>query len=171
MKGRLSDRLSLMLVAACVVSLWTVGITLAAGTWVDEITNSLTFYKAGYPASNFDPYFEQLARVGDGLNREDQQIVKVEMDQFLKMLLTRAHGINEVAANELYNFAFGVRPTEQQNTSAAISGGEIGVGSERPMAVPDHLRNTRDDGLTPCAGFAGTGCDYWEDNMADYTGG
>ncbi|HKW86894.1 MAG TPA: hypothetical protein VJM82_07470 [Nitrospiraceae bacterium] len=171
MKGRLSDRLSIVLVAACAVFLGTVGITLAAGTWVDEITNSLTFYKASYPASNFDPYFEKLAKVRDGLNREDQQIVKVEMDQFLKMLLTRAYGINEVAADELYNFALSVRPTEPLNASAVMSGIEIGVGTERPMAVQDHLRNTRDDGQTPCVGFAGTGCDYWEDDMADYTGG
>lgn len=171
MEGKLSNRLSIVLVAACAVFLWTVGITLAAGTWVDEITNSLTFYKASYPASNFDPYFEKLARVQEGLAREDQQIVKVEMDQFLKMLLTRAHGINDVAADELYNFALSVRPTEQESSSATIGGIEIGVGTERPMAVPDHLRNTQDDGLTPCLGFAGTGCDYWEDNMADYTGG
>ncbi len=171
MKGRLTDRLSIVLVTACALVLWTVGGALAADTWVDEITNSLTFYKANYPASNFDPYFEKLARVRDGLGRGDQQIVKVEMDQFLKMLLTRAHGINDVAADELYNFALNVRPTEPQDNSAAMSGIEIGVGTERPMAVPDHLRNTRDDGLTPCVGFARTGCDYWEDDMADYTGG
>lgn len=170
MKGRLSDRLSIVVVAACAMFLGTVGIALAAGTWVDEITNSLTFYKASYPNSNFDPYFEKLARVRDGLAREDQQIVKVEMDQFLKMLLTRAHGINDVAADELYNFALSVRPTEPQNTSAA-GGIEIGVGTERPMAVPDHLANTRDDGITLCVRFAGGGCDYWEDFMADYTGG
>ncbi|MGH7206179.1 MAG: hypothetical protein ACREI2_08220 [Nitrospiraceae bacterium] len=171
MKGRMSDRLLIVLVAACAMFLWTVGITLAAGTWVDEITNSLTFYKASYPASNFDPYFEKLARVREGLGREDQQIVKVEMDQFLKMLLTRAHGINDVAADELYNFALSVRPTEPQNSSAAIGGIEIGVGTERPMAAPDHFANTRDDGLTSCVGFAGGGCDYWIDFMDDNSGG
>lgn len=174
MKRKLSYRLSMVLVVACAVCVLTVGVALAAGTWADEIANAVTFYKASYPTSNFDPYLKQLARVRDGLGREDQQIVKVEMDHFLKMLQTRAHGINEVAADELYNFALGVIPqlSPQENTAAAIDKIELGgTMFERLMSVPEHLANTHDDGRTPCVGFKDGGCDYWIDFMDDNSGG
>jgi len=171
MKGTLCQRLPTVLVTACAVCLFTVGAALGAGTWADEIWNALTFYKASYPTSNFDPYFEKLNRVRDGIGRGDQQIVRVEMDQFVKMLQVRAHGISDVAADELYNLAIGVRPAEEQSTSLSTDVRELGAGRERLMGVPAHVPNTRDDGRTACVGFSDGGCDYWIDFMDDNTGG
>lgn len=83
------------------------------------------------------------------------------MDRFLKMLANRAYGIHDVAADEIYNFALTVRPTEATPAAAAI---ELGINSERLMSVPDHTINTPYEGGPKCP--AG-GCDYWLDNVFD----
>jgi hypothetical protein len=153
---------------ACAVSLCAVGIALAAGPWVDEIANALSFYKASYPTSNFDPYLATLEKIREGANRGDQKIVKVEMDRFLKMLLARTNGINEVAADELYNLAQSVRPIKEQDSAAATG---LEITHERLMSVPGTIPQSRDDGRTPCVGLPDGGCDYWVDFMDDYTGG
>jgi hypothetical protein len=171
---------SLMLVVVSALCLSTIGVALAEGTWVDEIANAVAFYKGSNPASNFEPYLQTLGKVREGLVRGDQQIVKIETDRFLKMLLARSHGINDVVADELYNFAVSVRPSEGPSSTASI---ELGIGSERPMAMPQlgignerllsvpiHIRQTRDDGRSPCTGFK-DGCDYWVDFMDDNSGG
>lgn len=151
----------LALTVALVVCLWAGGVSLAAGNWADEMVNATTFYKASYPAGDWGPYFETLSKVREGVGRGDEQIVKVEMDHYLKMLVGRAHGINEVAADELYNFALSVRSNEQ-SPSAASS--DLEIGNERPMSVPDHTIVTPFEGGTPC-GLGG--CDYWLDDVYD----
>ena len=103
----------------------------------------VVFEKATYPGSNFDHYFEELTKIRKGLGGGDQLVVKTETDRFLKMLADRAYGIHDVAADEIYNFALVVRPTEDTASAAAI---ELGVGSERPMGVPDHTINTPYEG-------------------------
>jgi hypothetical protein len=153
--------LTIALTVVLAVCLWIGGSALAAGTWADEIVTAATFYKSSYPTGNWDPYFEKLTRVQEGIGRGDEQIVKVEMDQFLKMLLGRSHGINDVAADELYNFALGVKPSEE-STSAVPFDPEIGT--ERPMSVPDHTINTPYEGGRACKI---EGCDYWLDNVFD----
>jgi hypothetical protein len=157
----MNRRLAIALTVVLAVCLWTGGSALAAGTWADEIVTAATFYKSSYPTGNWDPYFEKLTKVREGIGREDEQFVKVEMDHFLKMLLERSHGINDVAADGLYNFAFSVRPPEPV-TSAVPFDPEIGT--EIPMSVPDHTINTPYEGGRACKL---EGCDYWLDNVFD----
>ena len=107
--------------------------TSAQATWVDEIKNSLGVYKANYPGSNFSPYQTKLNLVGDALSRGDRRAVKVEMGAFLKMLATRAHGINEGAADELSNFAQMVTPIQEYGISVQKSGAAQ-YGSEVPSS-------------------------------------
>ena len=153
--------LAIALTVVLVVCLWTGGSVLAAGTWADEIVTAATFYKSGYPTGNWDPYFEKLTRVQEGIDRGDEQIVKVEMDQFLKMLLERSHGINDMAADELYNFALGVKPPEPSTSAVSL---DPELGAERPMSVPDHTINTPYEGGRVCKI---EGCDYWLDKVFD----
>ena len=107
--------------------------TSAQATWVDEIKNSLGVYKANYPGSNFSPYQTKLNLIGDALSRGDRRAVKVEMSAFLKMLATRAHGINEGAADELSNFAQMVTPIQEYGISVQKSGAAQ-YGSEVPSS-------------------------------------
>lgn len=107
--------------------------TSAQATWVDEIKNSLGVYKANYPTSDFSPYLTKLNLVGDAVSRGDRRAVKVEMGAFLKMLATRAHGINENAADELSNFAQMVTPIQEYGISVPKSGSEQ-YGSEAPSS-------------------------------------
>lgn len=157
----MNRKMVIALTVALAVCLWTGGAALAAGTWADEIMTAATFYKASYPTGNWAPYFEELSKVKDGIGRGDEQIVKVEMDQFLKMLLGRAHGINDVAADELYNFALSARPPEAPASAVSL---DLEIGTERPMSVPDHTINTPYEGGHPCKL---EGCDYWLDNVFD----
>jgi hypothetical protein len=158
----------MIVVAAVATCFLAAGAAMATGTWADEVWNMLTFEKATYPTSNFDPYFEKLTKVREGLARGDEPTAKVEWDQFLKMLQARAHGINDVAADELYNFAVAIRPADEHISAIAL---ELGPGSERPMSVPQSTQQTRDDGRTRCVGFADGSCDYWIDDMYDAAGG
>jgi hypothetical protein len=157
----MNSKMVMALTIVLAVCLWTEGAVLAAGTWADDIVTATTFYKTSYPAGNWDPYFEKLNKVQEGMGRGDEQIVKIEMDQFLKMLVGRAHGINDVAADELYHFAVNVRPTELATSTGSY---ELEIGTERPMNVPDHTVNTPYEGGGPCEL---DGCDYWKDNVFD----
>lgn len=112
-----------MLALAAAVALWlpATGTALAQGTWADEIGNAVTFYKANYPAANWDPYLQEITLVRDALGRGDQRIVRKEMGTFFKMLRTRAHDISDVAADELYNFAVMVTPLQEYGISLPTS--------------------------------------------------
>ena len=96
-----------------------IGVVLSAGTgyaqqsWVDEITNSLNFYKASYPGSNWEPYSQRLQTVKEAVDRADTRTVKAEMGKWFKMLRTRDQGIHDVAADELFNFALMVTPIQE----------------------------------------------------------
>lgn len=158
---RIHGRVFVVLLAVCAMSLLLASSVLAAGTWVDEIWNMVVFEKATYPGSNFDPYFEKLAKIRNGLSGGDQRGVRMEMDRLLKMLADRAYDIHDVAADEIYNFTVAVRPTEGTDSAAAM---ELEIGSERPMSVPDHMINTPYEGGRPCKL---EGCDYWLDNVFD----
>lgn len=115
----MKDILSLMVMAVCALFLLTAGFALAqnSNNWVDEIANSLTFYKTTYPTTNFDPYVEKLNLVRDAVSRGDQRTVRVEMTKWFKMLRNRDHGINDVAADELLNFAAMVTPIQEYGIS------------------------------------------------------
>lgn len=154
-------KIAMALTVALAIGLWSSGSAWATETWADEIVTATTFYKTSYPAGDWGPYFEKLNKVKEGIGRGDEQIVKVEMDQFMKMLAGRAYGINDVAADELYNYTVKVRSTELA-TSAGSS--DLEIGNEKPMSVPDHTINTPYEGGRPCQL---EGCDYWQDNVFD----
>jgi hypothetical protein len=158
----MNSKMAIALTVALAMCLWFGGAALAAGTWADEIVTATTFYKTSYPVGNWEPYFEKLTKVREGLGRGDEQIVKVEMDQFMKMLAGRAHGINDVAADELYNFALGARPDQHAASAASL---DLEIGTERPMSVPEHTIQTPYEGGPPCRSAAG--CDYWLDDVYD----
>lgn len=157
----MSRILAIALTVVLAVCLWIGGSALAAGTWADEIVTAATFYKTSYPTSNWNPYFAVLTKVKEGISRGDEQIVKAKMDQFLKMLLRRAYGINDVAADELYNFALSVRPTEPPISAAS---NDLGIVNEIPMRVPDHTIKVPYEGGRLCPL---EGCEYWRDNLFD----
>lgn len=158
------DRLSVAVIAACAMCLLLMGgVALAESNWADEIGNALSFYKANYPTGNWAPYVQKLAQLKEGIRRDDHQIVKTETQGFLGMLGARAHGINDVAADELYNFVLSVTPGQDKSTTTVFSN-DLGAGSERPMRVPNTETIQYDDGGQPC--MKG-GCDYWENNMFD----
>lgn len=121
----------LLAIASCVVAVMSMGSSLAQvgqGNWVDEISNSLTFYKSNYPSSNWDPLEKRLAAAREAVGRADQRAVRTEMNKFFKMLTTRADGINEIAADELFNFALMVTPVQEYGISvpAVPTGGITG---------------------------------------------
>ena len=124
----------------------------------------MTFEKASYPNSDFAPYFQKLDRIRTGLERGDQQSAKMETDRFLKMLADRRHGINDVAADEIYNFVLSVRPNESNESTVLNSPIELGIDTERPISVPDFTVNTPYEGGPPCGSG---GCDYWNNDVFD----
>jgi len=86
-------------------------------SWVEEIGNSIIMYQGLYPTSNFKPYEDQLTRVKDALQQNDRKAVTFEMGKWFKMLRNRAHGIDDLAASELMNFAVMVTPVQEYNIS------------------------------------------------------
>ncbi len=91
--------------------------------WVDELANSVGFYKSSYPSSDWDPYLGKLMVVKEALGKGDQALVKKEMGKWFKMLKNRDHGINDVAADELYNFGLIVTPIQEFNIAVPTVGG------------------------------------------------
>ena len=84
--------------------------TLASIDWVEEVRNYLSIYETNYPGSNFTPYLAKLDLVRDAVGRGDRRAVRNEMGAFFKMLAKRAHGISDVAPDELTNFSQMVIP-------------------------------------------------------------
>jgi hypothetical protein len=93
-----------------------------ATDWVDQIHSTLKMYQANYPTSNFVPYLESIQRVKDKAGQGDRQGVRADMTTFFKMLSTRAHKMNEVAAEELSNFSQMVAPMDEYAIPAPRSG-------------------------------------------------
>ena len=122
------------------------------------------FEKANYPQSDFSLYLQKLDRIRAGLDREDQRIATMETDRFLKMLLNRRHGINDVAADEIYNFVMSVRPNGSNESTALSWPTELGIDTERPISVPDFSVNTPYEGGPLCGSG---GCDYWSNDVFD----
>lgn len=130
MKRQQWGRMSVLslLVLGCALLLGS-GAGYAQATWVDEIGNSLSFYKLTYPGSNWEPYSLKLETIKEAVNGGDQRRVKTEMGTWFKMLRAREYGINDVAADELFNFALMVTPLQEYGISvpsATAMGGEPG---------------------------------------------
>ena len=108
---------------SCALALFAGGVALAQTNWIDELTNSVNFYKTNYPTSNWDPYLSELTLVKEALVRGDQRIVRTEMGKWFKMLRNRDYGIHDVAADELFNFAMMVTPIQEYNISVPAPAG------------------------------------------------
>ena len=108
---------------SCALALFVGGVAVAQTNWVDELTNSVNFYKTNYPTSNWDPYLSELTLVKEALVRGDQRIVRTEMGKWFKMLRNRDYGIHDVAADELFNFAMMVTPIQEYNISVPAPAG------------------------------------------------
>lgn len=160
----LQRHMRLALPMTCALALLCGGMARAGEAWVDDVWNMVIFEKANYPQSDFAPYLHKLDRIRAGLDRDDQQIAKVETDRFLKMLLDRRHGINDVAADEIYNFTLSVRPNGSHESNGLSSSIELGIDTERPISVPDFSVNTPYEGGPLCGSG---GCDYWNNDVFD----
>ena len=160
----LRHHMGLVLPVSCALALLCSGTALAGEAWVDDVRNMVKFEQTNYPQSDFAPYLQKLDRISAGLDRGDQQIAKTETDRFLKMLLDRRHGINDVAADEIYNFAVSVRSNGSNESTALSAPTELGIGTERPINVPDYSVNTPYEGGPLCGSG---GCDYWSNDVFD----
>ena len=114
------------LIGSALCCLTVVGGAWAQTTWVDEISNSLTFSTANYPSSNWEPYHQKLGMVREAVSRGDNQAVKREMGNWFRMLRYRDNGISDVAADELYNFSLMVTPIQEYGI--AVPAGPVGLG-------------------------------------------
>lgn len=83
------------------------------GAWADQLENSLNTYKTKYPGSNFDSYTASLGTVKRALSAGKKEVVRAQMGAWLKMLRTRSHGINDVAADELFHYSVMVAPIQE----------------------------------------------------------
>lgn len=115
--------LAMIVVIGCALALFAGGVALAQSSWIDELTNSVGFYKTSYPNSNWEPYLSELGMVKEALARGDQRIVRSKMGKWFKMLRDREHGIHDVAADELYNFGLMVTPIQEFNISVPAPAG------------------------------------------------
>ncbi|MBI5854779.1 MAG: hypothetical protein HZB35_06025, partial [Nitrospirae bacterium] len=120
------------------------GLAWGQSTWADEVMNAIAFYSSTYPTSDFGPYVGQVGTIRAGLTRDDQQVVRIETEALLKMLMARAHGIHDVAADELYNVVRSASITPETTGTSIAS--DLEVGHERPMSVPDSVENTPFEG-------------------------
>ena len=114
-----------LLVAGVVGCFLILGPAMAETTWIDELGNSVSFYKTSYPTSNWEPYSQKLGLVRDALHREDQRTVKTEMGKWFKMLRARDYGISDVAADELFNFSLMVTPIQEYGISVPAPAGGV----------------------------------------------
>lgn len=115
-----------ILVASIVGLLSVVGMAMAQGGWVDDIANSVSFYKTNYPGPYWDAYQQRLALVKTAVQNGDQRAVKVEMGKWFKMLRQRDHGISDVAADELFNFSLMVTPIQEYGIAVPAPAGGMG---------------------------------------------
>jgi hypothetical protein len=120
------DIVGAMLVASIVGLLSVVGMAMAQASWVDDIANSVSFYRANYPGPYWDAYQQRLALVKTAVQNGDQRAVKVEMGKWFKMLRQRDHGISDVAADELFNFSLMVTPIQEYGIAVPAPAGGAG---------------------------------------------
>lgn len=118
-----------LLFGLCLWSGLFLGTAFAQQSWIDDLNNSLNFYKTNYPGSNWEPYSQRLQTVKDAVDRNDNKTVKAEMGKWFKMLSTRQQGIHDVAADELFNFALMVTPIQEYGISVpSIAGASSETG-------------------------------------------
>lgn len=143
-----ANKLAVVVVMGAAACFLAGGIALAAQcAWCDEMANSLSFYKTNYPTSNFAPYLQKVGIVRDAVGRGDQKAVKSEIGELFKMLRARAHGINDVAADELLGFWQTVTPPieEHKLSTPDMSPDEVNLAApgETPFIIKRNPPDTR----------------------------
>ncbi len=141
--------LNVLSLLALLLGLLNFGAAQAEETWVDELSSTVTFYQQTYPNSEWQPYFETVARMREGVRESDAPLVQKARAEFVTMLRDRAYGINDVAADDLIQMAL--------SSDAAIP-------QEIPMSIPDQSIKPRSHGEPGCQTV---GCDYWRDDVFD----
>ncbi len=82
--------------------------------WVDDLERRLrTDFAKRYPAYDFAPYVRELDRVRDAVRLGDRWGAKREMGVFLRMLVRRAYGLGNDAAEELAVLSQQVMPDQE----------------------------------------------------------
>jgi hypothetical protein len=83
-------------------------------TWLDDLLDSLTtYFPKKYPAYDFSPYAQELNRIRGAASLGDRWGAKREMGVFLNMLASRAHGLEDDAAEELAALSQRIMPDEE----------------------------------------------------------
>ena len=83
-------------------------------TWLDDLENKLTtYFTKKYPAYDFSPYAQELARIRGAVSLGDRWGAKREMGVFLTMLSSRAYGLGDDAAEELAVLSQRIMPDEE----------------------------------------------------------
>jgi len=83
-------------------------------TWLDDLEHRLTtYFTKKYPAYDFSPYAQELDRIRGAVSLGDRWGAKREMGVFLKMLVIRAHGLGDDAAEELAVLSQRIMPDEE----------------------------------------------------------
>lgn len=133
---RFHNGLMASVLVAFAASLLIVGIASAKGTWADQLWTAANYYKflarTTHTATYMDPYLEKIAKVRQGVDREDRMLVRTQMGEFFTMLRTRAHNIPTPVANQLYDLAIQLTPLEEFGVSIpefpAATMGDCAVG-------------------------------------------
>jgi hypothetical protein len=132
------------------------GTVSAQQTWVEELGNFLAFYQTIHPSLDWTPYIEELTRARNGMRTGDQLTVTEAINEFQKLLRTRAHGLDAAAAEDLYTLTLTVRSSEGQASGMEH---ESGLGERQLMTGPDQRLTVPEREVRCHEG----GCDYWRD--------
>lgn len=62
----------------------------------------MLFYQQGDPNSDWQQYLDKVATIRDGLAAHDKAAVQPAAGELIRMLTTRASGINDAAADDLF---------------------------------------------------------------------
>ena len=83
-------------------------------TWLDDLEHRLTtYFTKKYPAYDFSPYEQELDRIRGAVSLGDRWGAKREMGVFLTMLVIRAYGLGDDAAEELAVLSQQIMPDEE----------------------------------------------------------
>ncbi len=114
-----------------------------SGTWIDDLTSAIAYYKGAYPDRNFDPYIGQMTVVEAVFRGGDTHATHAAMNRLMDMLEAREGGIPAKAADELYNYCNLVVPVAFHDAHR-----HIGRGAFEPERTPtmDTWATWSDDG-------------------------
>jgi hypothetical protein len=115
--------LATFVAVSCTLVLFAGGIALGQSTlWMDELMGSVKFYQSRYPTTDnepadWEPYLNELKLMKRAAIRGDDNVVRVGMSNWFKMLKEREHGIHPNAADELFRIAVLATPFDEYKIS------------------------------------------------------